>query len=69
MKKWVCSICGYVFEGENPPEQCPICKASADKFKEKKDDQTLAAEHVYGVYDKLVKDNADVPEADKQYIL
>ncbi|MBQ9647193.1 MAG: NADH peroxidase [Oscillospiraceae bacterium] len=69
MKKWVCSVCGYIFEGENPPEQCPICKAPADKFNEKKEGETLAAEHVYGVYDKFVKDNKDVPEADKQYML
>ena len=32
MKKWVCSVCGYVHEGEVPPEQCPICKQPADKF-------------------------------------
>ena len=25
MKKWVCSVCGYVYEGENPPEKCPVC--------------------------------------------
>ena len=70
MKKWVCSVCGYVFEGENPPEACPICKAPADKFLEKKEgEQKLAAEHTYGVYDKLVKDNPDVPDEAKQYML
>ena len=69
MKKWVCSVCGYVFEGENPPEACPICKAPADKFNEKKEGETLAAEHVYGVYDKFVKDNKDVPEEDKKFML
>ena len=31
MKKWVCSICGYVFEGDAAPEFCPVCKAPADK--------------------------------------
>ena len=25
--KWVCSVCGYVYEGEHPPEKCPVCKA------------------------------------------
>ena len=69
MKKWVCSVCGYVFEGENPPEACPICKASADKFTEKKDEQKLACEHSYGVYDALVKDNKDIPDEDKKYML
>ena len=27
MKKWVCGICGYVHEGDEPPEKCPQCKA------------------------------------------
>ena len=30
--KWTCSICGYTYEGDNPPEQCPQCKAPAEKF-------------------------------------
>lgn len=33
-KKWVCTVCGFIYEGENPPEQCPICKVGPDKFKE-----------------------------------
>ena len=33
MSKWVCSVCGYVHEGEQPPEQCPICKQPASAFK------------------------------------
>ena len=33
MAKWVCTVCGYVHEGEQPPEQCPICRQPADKFK------------------------------------
>ena len=32
MKKWVCSVCGYVHEGDTAPEKCPICKAPAEKF-------------------------------------
>ncbi|SLM28627.1 Hbr2 [Desulfamplus magnetovallimortis] len=32
MKKWRCTICNYVHEGETPPEKCPICKAPASKF-------------------------------------
>ena len=32
MKKWVCSVCGYVHEGDTPPEKCPVCKQPADKF-------------------------------------
>ena len=30
--KWVCSVCGYVHEGDQPPERCPVCKVPADKF-------------------------------------
>ena len=26
MTKWVCSVCGYVYEGEKAPEACPVCK-------------------------------------------
>ena len=49
MKKWVCTVCGYVYEGENPPEFCPVCKQPASKFKEQSEDKTWAAEHVVGV--------------------
>ena len=49
MKKWVCSVCGYVYEGENPPEKCPQCGVPASKFKEQSGDKTWAAEHVVGV--------------------
>ncbi len=59
MKKWVCSICGYVYEGETAPEKCPVCKAPASKFVEQKGDMTWAAEHVVGVA-------KDVPEDIKQ---
>ena len=31
--KYVCTVCGYVHEGDEPPAQCPVCKAPADKFK------------------------------------
>ncbi len=31
--KWVCSVCGYVHEGENPPEKCPLCGVPADRFR------------------------------------
>ena len=32
MKKWVCSVCGYVHEGDSAPDFCPICKAPKEKF-------------------------------------
>ena len=49
MKKFVCTVCGYVFEGEAAPEFCPICKAPAETFKEQSAEKTWAAEHVVGV--------------------
>ena len=49
MTKWVCSVCGYVYEGENAPEACPVCKAPADKFIKQGEEMTWAAEHVVGV--------------------
>ena len=49
MAKYVCSVCGYVHEGDNPPEACPLCKAPADKFVKQGGEMTWAAEHVVGV--------------------
>ncbi|MCR4797010.1 MAG: NADH peroxidase [Lachnospiraceae bacterium] len=49
MAKWVCSVCGYVHEGDQPPEECPVCHASADKFIEQGGEKVWAAEHVLGV--------------------
>ena len=68
MKKFVCTVCGYVYEGAEPPAECPVCHAAADKFKEVTGELTLAAEHEYGVYAKTVKNNADISEEDKKYI-
>lgn len=34
MKKFVCTVCGYIHEGDTPPAQCPVCKVGPDKFKE-----------------------------------
>lgn len=49
MKKFVCQICGYVYEGETAPEACPVCKAPASKFEEQSGEMTWACEHVIGV--------------------
>lgn len=49
MKKFVCSVCGYVYEGEAAPAECPVCHAGADKFIEQSEGRTWAAEHVVGV--------------------
>ena len=56
MAKFVCTVCGYVYEGEAAPEVCPVCKAPASKFnKVESDEKVWAAEHVVGVA-------KDVPE-------
>ena len=49
MAKWVCSVCGYVHEGDEAPEVCPVCKAPASKFTKQDENLTWAAEHVVGV--------------------
>ena len=33
-KKFICTVCGYVHEGDAAPEKCPLCKVPAEKFKE-----------------------------------
>ena len=68
MKKWVCPVCGYVHEGDTPPEVCPVCKVPGSKFTELKDNAKLAAEHEYGIYATTVKNNPDISDADKAYI-
>ena len=50
MAKWVCSVCGYVHEGDSAPERCPQCKVPAEKFSKQEEDKlSWAAEHVVGV--------------------
>ena len=47
--KYVCSVCGYVHEGDSAPEKCPVCGAPAEKFTAQSGDMAWAAEHVVGV--------------------
>ncbi len=49
MKKFVCSVCGYVYEGNEAPEQCPQCKAPKEKFKETNADASYATVHEVGI--------------------
>ncbi|MBQ0114579.1 MAG: NADH peroxidase [Bacteroidales bacterium] len=50
-KKWICTVCGYVHEGDEAPERCPQCKVPSTKFKELKEEEGLnfVAEHELGV--------------------
>ena len=49
MAKWVCSVCGYVHEGDEAPAECPVCHVGAEKFKKQDEGLSWAAEHVVGV--------------------
>ena len=49
MAKWVCNVCGYVYEGDAAPAACPICKAPAEKFTKQEEGMSWAAEHVVGI--------------------
>ncbi|MBP5257849.1 MAG: NADH peroxidase [Prevotella sp.] len=49
-KKFICTVCGYIYEGTEAPEKCPICKAPASKFSEMEmdDTPTFATAHILG---------------------
>jgi rubrerythrin len=50
MKKFICSVCGYVHEGADAPDQCPQCKAPKEKFTEQASEGLVFAdEHKIGV--------------------
>ena len=49
MEKYLCTVCGYMHEGENPPEKCPQCGAPAEKFELQKEEMIWADEHKIGV--------------------
>ena len=66
MKKWVCPVCGYVHEGDTPPEFCPQCKVPGSKFTEQKAGMSWAAEHVVGVGKQF---GADVPAEVQEEII
>jgi rubrerythrin len=52
MKKWKCTICGEIVESDVRPDQCPLCKASGDKFVElNEENMTWATEHEVGIID------------------
>ena len=65
--KYVCPVCGYVYEGDSIPEGfvCPQCKAPGNTFKKMEEGAALAAEHVFGIGNEL----NGVSEEDKKYIL
>ena len=49
-KKWICTVCGYVHEGDQAPDRCPQCRQPKDKFKELVEEKlNFVTEHVIGV--------------------
>lgn len=50
-KKFICTVCGYVHEGDSAPEKCPQCGVPASKFKELDESAALkfVTEHEIGV--------------------
>ena len=48
MKKFVCTVCGYIHEGEKAPEVCPVCKVGSEKFEEMSGEMVWADEHRIG---------------------
>lgn len=56
-KKFICTVCGYVHEGDEAPEQCPLCKAPRSKFEEMNENDVLnfVTEHTIGI----AKEGAD----------
>ena len=61
--KYVCPVCGYVHEGDQPPEKCPICGVPGEKFTVQSEERVWASEHIIGVAkgvsDDIIKDLRD----------
>jgi rubredoxin len=68
MKRWVCPVCGYVHNGDEAPEKCPLCGVPGAKFKmeiAEEGKKTWACQHVIGdgqVEDAEVKENLEKEE-------
>ena len=60
MKKWVCPVCGYVHEGDVPPEKCPQCGVAGSKFTEQKAEMNKFAELLGEVVTDSTKKNLEM---------
>lgn len=56
MKKWVCTICGYIYEGENTPKVCPVCKQNKNKFEISKEKSNFLDKYRVGIAKYLDED-------------
>lgn len=59
MKKFVCSVCGYVYEGEEAPAFCPQCRAPKEKFTEQTEGVSFACQHEIGIAQGIDKEVYD----------
>lgn len=51
MKKWQCSVCGYIHEGNEAPDRCPMCGAPKEKFVLLSADENMTAKNLSGNWD------------------
>ena len=47
--KWICKVCGYVHEGPEPPDICPVCKVGKERFERLADERGWEEEHKLGL--------------------
>lgn len=66
MKKFVCSVCGYVYEGDELPVKCPQCGAPKSKFQEQTEGVSFACEHEIGIAQGVDKEVYDGLKANFQ---
>lgn len=66
MKKWRCTICGYVHTGDEPPETCPVCGADKSKFVEEAATETKPEEKTAPLKQSTVETVRTEPTAEKQ---
>jgi rubredoxin len=55
--KWICKICGYIYEGDEPPEICPVCKAGKEYFEPYSSERSWPDNHKLGLARGLDKDS------------
>lgn len=66
MKKFVCTVCGYTCEGEQAPDECPICHQPGSKFREEANEETLDMKEADGkTADDVTEDGGETDEKEE----
>ncbi|MDO5021945.1 MAG: NADH peroxidase [Eubacteriales bacterium] len=47
--KWICKVCGYIYEGAEPPEICPVCKVGKEQFEPYSNELSWPDSHQLGI--------------------